>query len=99
MCWNVPLSLKEGEAITGHIDIVQIRNGMIHILDYKPGARKVKPIDQLTIYALALSRLTSLRLFHFKCAWFDEEDYFEFYPLHVVMKKQKKKKKNNIVFV
>jgi hypothetical protein len=41
------------------------------------------------IYALALSRLTGLRLYHFKCAWFDDEHYFEFYPLHVVHKKKK----------
>jgi len=47
----------------------------------------------LTIYALALSRLTGLRLFCFKCAWFDEDDYFEFYPLHVVYKKKGKGKR------
>ena len=91
--WQVPLDLKEGQVVTGHIDLVQVRNGTIHIMDYKPSARKVKPIDQLTIYALAMSRLTSLRLFHFKCAWFDEDDYFEFFPLHVVMKKKKRRKK------
>ena len=74
--------------ITGHIDFLQIRNGAIHILDYKgEGAAKVRPIEQLTLYALALSRLTGLRLFHFKCAWFDENDYFEFFPLHVVYKR------------
>jgi len=87
----VPLTLSEKEVITGHIDIVQIRNGAVHILDYKPGAKKVKPIEQLTVYALALSRLTGLRLFHFKCAWFDENDYYEFFPLHVVMKRGKGK--------
>lgn len=87
--FDVPLEVKDGEVITGHIDIVQIRNGSIHILDYKPSAGKEKPVDQLTIYALALSRLTGLRLFHFKCAWFDEENYFEFFPLHVVYKKKK----------
>lgn len=88
--FNVPIDLKDDEVITGHIDIIQIRNGMIHIMDYKPSAKKVKPIEQLTIYALALSRLTTLRLFHFKCAWFDEEDYFEFFPLHVVYKVKKR---------
>jgi len=72
--------------ITGHIDFLQIRNGMIHILDYKPKAEKEKPIEQLTLYAMALSRLTGLRLFEFKCAWFDEKDYFEFYPLHLLHK-------------
>ena len=86
------ISLEDEEILTGHIDLVQIRNGMIHLLDYKPSAKKERPIDQLIIYALALSRLTSLRLFHFKCGWFDEEDYFEFFPLHIVYKLKKKKK-------
>lgn len=86
--FHVPLDLKAKEVITGHIDILQIRNGMIHILDYKPGAKKEKPIEQLTIYALALSRLTDLRLYQFKCAWFDENDYYEFFPLHVVHKRK-----------
>jgi len=90
--FNVPIHLAENEIITGHIDILQIRNGMIHILDYKPSAKKEIPIEQLVIYALALSRLTGLRLYHFKCAWFDEDDYFEFYPLHVVYKNKKNRK-------
>jgi transposase-like protein len=82
--------------ITGHIDFVQIRNGMVHILDYKSNAAKEKPIEQLTLYALALSRLTGLRVFNFKCAWFDEKDYFEFYPLHVVYKGRKNKRRKSI---
>lgn len=79
--------------ITGHIDFLQIRNGMIHILDYKPKAEKEKPIEQLTLYAMALSRLTGLRLFEFKCAWFDEKDYFEFYPLHLLHKPKRAQKR------
>ncbi len=87
--FEVPLILeKEEDVLTGHIDLLQMRNGMIHILDYKPSARKEKPIDQLTLYALALSRQTTLRLYNFKCAWFDEDDYFEFFPLHAVWKKK-----------
>ena len=82
--------------ITGHIDILQIRNGMIHILDYKPNAAKEQPIEQLTLYAMALSRLTGLRLFEFKCAWFDEKDYFEFYPLHVLHKTKKSMRRRKI---
>lgn len=70
--------------ITCHIDILQIRNGLIHILDYKPEADKIQPIEQLTIYALALSRKLNLPLYCFKCAWFDESNYYEFFPLHAV---------------
>jgi PD-(D/E)XK nuclease superfamily len=68
--------------ITGHIDFLQLRSGFLHILDYKPDAAKEKhAVTQLTIYALALSRRTGLPVKAFKCAWFDERDYFEFYPL------------------
>lgn len=89
--FNIPLTLDK--VLTGHIDILQIRNGAAHILDYKATARKEKPVAQLTMYALALSRLTGLRLYHFKCGWFDHDKYYEFFPLHVVYKKQPKKKK------
>lgn len=82
--------------ITGHIDILQIRNGQIHILDYKPNADKERPIEQLTLYAMALSRLTGLRLFEFKCAWFDEKDYFEFYPLHVLHKPRSSRRRRKV---
>jgi len=86
--FHVPIDLKPREVLTGHIDILQIRNGLIHILDFKPNAKNVKPIEQLTIYALALSRLSGLPLYHFKCAWFDDSNYFEFFPLHVVHKRR-----------
>ncbi|PJC49233.1 hypothetical protein CO033_02635 [Candidatus Nomurabacteria bacterium CG_4_9_14_0_2_um_filter_32_10] len=79
--------------LTGHIDIIQIRNGQIHLLDYKPNASKERPIEQLTWYALAMSRLTGLRIFNFTCAWFDEKDYYQFYPLHVVKKLTGNKKR------
>ena len=56
--------------------------GYLQILDYKPEARKEKHAHvQLTIYALALARRANLPLKNFKCAWFDEKDYFEFFHL------------------
>lgn len=86
---------KMPRLLTGHIDLVQIRNGQAHILDYKPKAAKERPIEQLTWYALALSRLTGLRLFNFTCAWFDEHGYYQFYPLHVVKKMRHGKVRRN----
>jgi ATP-dependent exoDNAse (exonuclease V) beta subunit len=58
--FDIPIE-TEG-TLTGHIDFLQIRNGAIHIVDYKPGAKSEKPIQQLMTYALALSRRTGLRL-------------------------------------
>ena len=88
--------LNEGEYITGHIDLIQVRNGLVHIMDFKPSASKEKPIAQLVLYALALSRLTGLRLYNFKCAWFDDKNYYEFFPLHVVYKLKNKKKRKKL---
>jgi len=76
--------------IIGHIDLLQIRNGFINILDYKPNANKTEAVQQLTLYALALASRTKLALKYFKCAWFDENSYYEFFPLHTVYEKQKK---------
>ncbi len=59
---------------------------MIHILDYKPEANKINAVNQLTIYALALASRTKLAVKDFKCAWFDDRSYYEFFPLHVVYK-------------
>jgi len=54
--------------ITGHIDLVQIRNRLIQILHYKPDAHKIQPVSQLVTCALALASLTKLPLKIFKCA-------------------------------
>ena len=81
--------LPDGQSprvLTGHIDFLQVRNGAVHILDYKPDARTNKPIAQLTLYALALTRLAGLRLFDIKCAWFNEEEYCEFFPRALLSK-------------
>ena len=84
------IPFEDDATLTGHIDALQVRNCAIHVLDYKPNARRERPIEQLTFYALALSRRTGLRLYDFKCAWFDDKHYFEFFPLHVVLKKSGK---------
>jgi ATP-dependent exoDNAse (exonuclease V) beta subunit len=87
---GIELAPKTGRprAITGHIDFLQVRNGVVHILDYKPDARTNKPIAQLAIYALALTRrIPGLRLFDIKCAWFNEQEYCEFFPRTLVAPK------------
>src|ERR1019366_579699 len=70
--------------ITGHIDVVQVRSGFIHLLDYKPNAATIDPLNQLVVYALAFAGRAQLPLKLFKCAWFDEKDYFELFPWQAV---------------
>jgi ribosomal protein L37AE/L43A len=76
------LALDPHRTWAGHIDVLQIRDGRIHILVYKPGAEHEKPIAELMLRASALSMRTGLRLSLFACAWFDEHGYYEFDPAH-----------------
>ena len=68
-----------GEAepsITGHINLLQVRNGAVHILDCEPEAQANRTIARLAIYARALTRLVpGLKLFDIECARFKEEEY------------------------
>jgi ATP-dependent exoDNAse (exonuclease V) beta subunit len=80
----LPDGAPDDQTITGHIDFLQVRNGAVHILDYKPDARTNRPFAQLVVYALALTKLAGLRLFDIKCAWFNEDQYCEFFPRTVL---------------
>ena len=74
-------ALTPVRAITGHADILQLRKGKVHILDYKPGARHEKPYAQLTLYALALTcRVPGLSIMDIRCTWFDENQAYAFSP-------------------
>ena len=69
--------------ISGHIDILQIRQNKIFVLDFKPNAsseNEEKVASQLFLYARALSYRTGINLNRFRCAWFDENNYYEFSP-------------------
>ena len=75
------------EGVTGHIDLIQIRFGYIHLLDFKPMAAKEKYVmAQLLVYALALSVRTRIWLRNFVCGWLDGKNYFEFRLVDVVLK-------------
>jgi hypothetical protein len=80
---------KIDSGVTGHIDMIQVRNNLVYIVDYKPNAGKdKKAASQLYHYALALSFRTKTPLRKIRCAWFDEESYYEYAPLDAIIKKQ-----------
>ena len=83
--WEKNLDL----GICGHIDLLQIRRGKIFVLDFKPGAFKEnhnKVTSQLFLYASGLSFRTKIPLKMFRCAWFDENVYYEFNPIDLNVK-------------
>lgn len=71
---------KKIGSVTGHIDILQVSDGKIRILDYKPSASGEHPEGQLLMYARGLLYRTKIPLDMMECAWFDGKDYFHFSP-------------------
>ena len=71
------------DTLTGHLDILQVRFNHIHVLDYKPDAKKGdrKAAEQVFLYALALSKRTNIPLENFICAYFDDRNYYQFKPM------------------
>jgi ATP-dependent exoDNAse (exonuclease V) beta subunit len=76
-------AIELSDTLTGHIDLLQVRFNQIHVLDYKPDAKKTdrKAAEQIFLYALALSKRTHVPLENFTCAYFDEESYYQFRPI------------------
>ncbi len=88
--WYWERNLSKGYC--GHIDLVQIRNGKVQVLDFKPNAEKEKKAPtQIYLYALALSFRTGIPLNKMQCAWFDEKNYYCFEPSQARMKEIHKK--------
>ncbi|UCG68303.1 MAG: PD-(D/E)XK nuclease family protein [Thermoplasmata archaeon] len=77
---EVPVYLTEKESgfkkpLTGHIDLIQVRSNRIHIMDYKPD-ESGNVVNQLLLYAKCLKKRTGLT--NFTCAYFDENEHFQF---------------------
>jgi hypothetical protein len=69
--------------IAGHIDVLQVSDGLVQIMDYKPDAAHENPekvITQLNLYAIALAVRAGLHLTRIRCTYFDEEDAYSFNP-------------------
>ena len=68
------------EPLSGHIDILQVRFNKIHILDYKPDAKRSDKTaaEQIFLYALALSKRTKIPMSKFICAFFNDRNYYQF---------------------
>ena len=83
---------KIDAGITGHIDMIQVRNNLVYMLDYKPNASKdKKAASQLYHYASALSYRAKVPLDKIRCGWFDEESYYEYAPYDANVKPGKMK--------
>jgi len=87
ICTELPVFLNPKETnlfnietpLTGHIDLIQIRNNILYIMDYKPNLRHPeKHASQLIAYKEAIQKRTAIPYSKIKTAVFNEHSYFEF---------------------
>jgi transposase-like protein len=74
---------KRFNTVTGHIDILQEKFGMIWLLDFKPNAHKENPryvAAQLTLYAMGVSYRARIPIKRIRCAYFDDTTFHELEP-------------------
>ncbi len=64
--------------ITGHIDLIQIENGLVKVIDYKPEGNFLLSLPQVATYGLFVKSLFNLH--EIKCISFNRKEAWEYDP-------------------
>ncbi len=84
---------NSNEALTGHIDLLKIEDGLVWVWDYKPKAHKEEfASTQVYFYALMLSKRANIPLERIRCGYFDDTSTYVFKPEENFIKELSKSK-------
>ncbi|MHA1488587.1 MAG: hypothetical protein ACTSRI_02900 [Promethearchaeota archaeon] len=76
---EVPIWRKiNNKYITGHIDLIQIEDGIVKIVDYKPEGNFMLSLPQVATYGLLMKSLFNLS--NLKCVSFNKKQLWEYDP-------------------
>ena len=64
--------------ITGHIDLIQIENGIVKVIDYKPEGNFLFSLPQVATYGLFIKSMFNLH--EIKCISFNRKEAWEYDP-------------------
>ena len=80
---EIPIWKKiNNDHITGHIDLIQIENGVIKVIDYKPEGNFLFSLPQVATYGLFIESKFSLH--DIKCISFNRNGAWEYDP-HILL--------------
>ncbi|MHA1871681.1 MAG: hypothetical protein ACTSU2_10030 [Promethearchaeota archaeon] len=79
---EVPVWYDTPEKITGHIDLIRIKNNQLYVLDYKPEGRFMHSLPQVAYYGLVLKK--QLNLDKVICSTFNLISIWEYDPLETL---------------
>jgi hypothetical protein len=76
---EIPIWKKiRNDYITGHIDLIQIENGFVKVIDYKPEGNFLLSLPQVAMYGLFIKSLFNLH--EVKCISFNRKEAWEYNP-------------------
>ena len=77
---EVPIWKKYNEQafLTGHIDLIQIKDNHVRVIDYKPEGKFLISLPQVSIYGLLFKKL--IKLDEVKCISFNKDEAWEYDP-------------------
>ncbi|MHA1913558.1 MAG: hypothetical protein ACW986_02350 [Promethearchaeota archaeon] len=64
--------------ITGHVDLLQVENGVVKVIDYKPEGNFLLSLPQVAIYGYLLK--SKLKIKNLKCVSFNKGEAWEYDP-------------------
>jgi len=77
---EVPIwkKINEKSFLTGHIDLIQIKDNQIKVIDYKPEGNFMLSLPQVSIYGLLFKKL--IKLHDVICISFNKDEAWEYKP-------------------
>jgi hypothetical protein len=76
---EIPIWKKiNNDYVTGHIDLIQIENGIVKVIDYKPEGNFLLSLPQVATYGLFIRSLFDLH--DVKCISFNKKEAWEYNP-------------------
>jgi len=72
--WNE----EKNKVITGHIDLIQIENGIVKVIDYKPEGNFLLSLPQVAMYGVLIK--SKLNIKKLRCISFNNQGAWEYDP-------------------
>ena len=80
---EIPIWKKiKTDYVTGHIDLIQIENGLVKVIDYKPEGNFLLSLPQVATYGLFIKSMFNLH--DIKCISFNKKGAWEYDP-HILL--------------
>lgn len=68
----------KGRVITGHIDLLQVKDDLVKVIDYKPEGKFLLSLPQVAMYGYLLK--SKLNIENIKCISFNKDEAWEYDP-------------------